>query len=537
VHDRRSNPFDQSTDFEKELQVRNWFSKLSKVSDRQTSKVFDSYVDDVPFILKVYNRPESKERYTGTKNHHEAFVGLFGTNPLRKFVPNFAYVLGTFVCRNSDGEQCCRIGERVRYVMYENVIDSVDLTDFIDSKPDEEDVAAVLLQLLYALHLAHRLIDFTHFDLHGHNIRVRKLDKEVCLPYLTERGGEFIVTRYIPVIIDYESSHFVYKGEHYGARVFLDDLSDSQMRLDSSYAFYDFYRMVVAILISKTKKQGIPIISKALDNYFFRDGLTDEEKIKVIERRNLNITNLSREDFGHLNHLDFARVIRSAKDWKCIKDFPPPGVEIWNCGERLCLSQEDIITRMSGESEKDLNFHKVSQLLETGHRDKILKEFLVSINDEIEKFYQKCLLDTKNIDSYRETGKQLKTKIEKYPEGDIGIGNYVFTYSNLTASLFFQILSLKKRCLEVEAVLEVCQLEYGYTSTNSDLLNFMEKTIRDSENTLSILLEERSFLQGLIKRPAVVRFFSVDHSDKSRITLANIGYLGELVEYIQKVSL
>ncbi len=58
---------------------------------------------------------------------HEAFVGLYVTNNFRKFVPNFAYVLGYFECsppildENANVVSWCTKKSKTPYVIYENV--------------------------------------------------------------------------------------------------------------------------------------------------------------------------------------------------------------------------------------------------------------------------------------------------------------------------------------------------------------------------------------------------------------------------------
>ncbi|SHO33224.1 Protein kinase [Cedratvirus A11] len=155
---------------------------------------------------------------------HEVFVGLLGTNNLRKYIPNFSFIYGGFACSppiiGSDDEvkDFCvslRPGRPLNYALYENVTPAVSANDLIKRMSGEE-FLNFYLQLVLALAVAHEQIRFTHFDLHDKNVLARELTRPVNILYPV-RGKEYhIKTSYIATIIDYGFSSFEYQGMHFG---------------------------------------------------------------------------------------------------------------------------------------------------------------------------------------------------------------------------------------------------------------------------------------------------------------------------------
>src|SRR5699024_1716601 len=123
----------------------------------------------------------------------------------------FAYVLGIFECSsphvlNEKVISFCQNNKRnvVNYIIYEK-INGIVLSEFIIDK-DEEVILNILTQLILALGVAYEKYEFTHYDLHSNNIIVRELDEEVEIKYTIEGKDYFVVTKYIPTIIDYGRS-------------------------------------------------------------------------------------------------------------------------------------------------------------------------------------------------------------------------------------------------------------------------------------------------------------------------------------------
>lgn len=153
---------------------------------------------------------------------HEYFIGVYGTNLLRKYIPNFAYILGGFKCspmvlnplekeKKEVITWCNNNKVVINYILYENIEPSISLRLYVkDCKPSE--FLNKYLQILYALHKANTLIDFTHYDLHYENVMLRKTEySKFIIPYETEKGMEYLITDSIATIIDYSYSHISLK--------------------------------------------------------------------------------------------------------------------------------------------------------------------------------------------------------------------------------------------------------------------------------------------------------------------------------------
>jgi hypothetical protein len=152
---------------------------------------------------------------------HEYIVGAFALNNLRSYLPNFAYVFGTFDCASpvigleKEIDTWCGFQPGVHYVLYENVNPSVTLGD-LNKTISFPLFLNYYLQVLLALRLAHKKYDFTHYDLHDQNVLVRALGRPVSLEYETPRGVSYLETEGIATIIDYGQSHVKIGGKNYG---------------------------------------------------------------------------------------------------------------------------------------------------------------------------------------------------------------------------------------------------------------------------------------------------------------------------------
>lgn len=173
---------------------------------------------DKMFVVKVSKNPQNDELL------HELFVGLYGTNLLRKYIPNFSYIFGGFKCSPPLIDQeskrvvswCLNDRNAVNYVIYEYINPSISFGDYIKTCTGPEFIN-IYLQILYALRLGLKLIDFTHYDLHPENILLREMEqKDFQIQYETEKGMEYIRTKYVPTIVDFGMSHIKYGTEHFG---------------------------------------------------------------------------------------------------------------------------------------------------------------------------------------------------------------------------------------------------------------------------------------------------------------------------------
>lgn len=219
--------------------------RLSLVSDGKEGVVMKT--DNNLFILK-----------TGRNNFiiHEYFIGAFCLNHLRRFIPNFAYILGIFYCEAP--YRAGRLGKRILvsyctdpkpfisregstlHIMYENILDAVTFHDFAGVCTDEI-YLNILQQIAFSIRLAFRKFKFTHYDLHARNVMIKKLSNPIIIRY----DKYFIKTSYIATIIDYGRSYVEYKGESYGY-----DYKWMFTYSDRHFPLGDLYLFLISSLIS-----------------------------------------------------------------------------------------------------------------------------------------------------------------------------------------------------------------------------------------------------------------------------------------------
>jgi hypothetical protein len=160
-----------------------------------------------------------------------------------------------------------------------------------------EDKVSVIFQLFSALHLAHRMIDFTHYDLHENNVLVKKLPHKVSIPYRNELGN-YIVTRYIPIIIDFGFSHIVHLDKHYGAEA--QGPVDYGSRMNRSFPLHDIFRFFFGVREQLSRHPVNYRLLFKLEEYFFLNSSKTFETFSIIK-------DLEKRNYGALPDLSISR--------------------------------------------------------------------------------------------------------------------------------------------------------------------------------------------------------------------------------------
>lgn len=144
----------------------------------------------------------------------------------------------------------------------ENIINSIPLKDFVKQKHiTSVDYLKVMLQLFNSLNIAHKIYLFTHYDLHGSNVLVRTLPEPVAVEF---RNG-YIITKYIPFIIDYSYNTITIDGVEYGRKGM------------HPYPMYDIYKLLcfsTQSLIGRPEYQSKQNLANQIFQFF------DEGSIK-----------------------------------------------------------------------------------------------------------------------------------------------------------------------------------------------------------------------------------------------------------------
>ena len=133
---------------------------------------------------------------------NEGFVGLKCLNKLRQDLPNFKYTYGF----QRQGEMTQLFTEHVPGVMFQEWIKTSNAPDFV----------AVLQVITLALSVAQEQYGFVHNDLCPWNIVIKTLPAPEKIVYQFANQIVVVTSSIIPVLIDYDRSHVIYKEHHYG---------------------------------------------------------------------------------------------------------------------------------------------------------------------------------------------------------------------------------------------------------------------------------------------------------------------------------
>jgi serine/threonine protein kinase len=224
--------------------INKWFTKLDPYGNPGTEGlVYTFVVDNIDDVIIIKANDTEKNNY---KFIHEIFIGLYGTNKLRKYIPNFSFILGGLRCsppRYIPREDTIYFAESNKdfyHILYEFIqgntlkkeLEKIEFSQFLN----------IFLQILFALQFAFDKIKFTHYDLHYENIIIRTpFDSEFFIPYIVDDVIYYIKTNCIATIIDYGFSYIQIDNINYGRH----DLNYLGINADKSFPMYDIYKLLL----------------------------------------------------------------------------------------------------------------------------------------------------------------------------------------------------------------------------------------------------------------------------------------------------
>lgn len=206
------------------MQTRGWIKSIKQIG-KESVEGYALLSGITPsedlFVVKVGRNPLEKGLI------HEAAVGFYAINGLRKYIPNFMYTYSAFFCSppyikdKKPVTWCTGVSDPTTYVVFENIRGGVTFSSFAQKCSPKEFVTCYL-QVVNALNVAYKYRDYTHYDLHSDNVLIRPItSNEVAIPYYGSGDfrappSQFIVSNNISSIIDYGFSHFKYEGINFG---------------------------------------------------------------------------------------------------------------------------------------------------------------------------------------------------------------------------------------------------------------------------------------------------------------------------------
>ena len=213
------------------------------------------------FILKTISRSGDEDDKKSL--YHEWFIAQFGTNQLRKIVPNFSYIYGLFECGQPSYEigSYCEGTDIGPYLAYENVSPAISLREASKKGLTPSEYANYYCQIVLALIYAAK-VKFTHNDLHDANMLLRELPEyyQIRYPDPHGKGNVYIKTKYIATIIDYGYSRIDYNGKPYPAK------NRPYVIGEEFYPWTDFYKLACFGLFNNSTKNEATKILKYFTN-------------------------------------------------------------------------------------------------------------------------------------------------------------------------------------------------------------------------------------------------------------------------------
>lgn len=201
---------------------------------------------------------------------HEIFVSILGTNKLREYTPNFAYVYAHFLCAPSIVDDntkqvttfCGNTEEKVLHTVYEAIAPAVDAYKIAQAQTLPQ-YLSMILQISFALQIANEKIKFQHGDLHGENVLFRDVSEqmkrrhhhdkdetiEFFIPYEVNGKKYYVLADGIATIIDFGRSSISYRDKLYGFNQ--PSLVSSW---DKDYPIADLFRFFTFTLLYALKK-------------------------------------------------------------------------------------------------------------------------------------------------------------------------------------------------------------------------------------------------------------------------------------------
>ena len=376
---------------------------------------FDGMKD---FFVDKVSRDPSKDTLI-----HELVVGLYGTNKLRKYIPNFSYIYGGLKCSPPLIDpltkkviySCLDNNNLVNYVLYENVAPAIDISTYVRTSSPAQ-FLNVFMQTLYSLRLAEKLIDYTHYDLHAENLLIReaKLDKGKIfqIPYDTENGVEYLRTDVIATFIDYGYSHIktediineetgiIFKGQDFGVH----GRTQASIFPNRSWVIYDAYRLLLDCLRDAYNEKNTGVIKEIRKIFKFFNTINDPVQFLVDGVPGM-LPLIDKTENLKLD--DLIIYIRSV----CNCDFinsNPTSDPILNC-ESLCATEEQILEEVGLEGDIQIpndiiRFNDLTYILEKENKtdelkyvienfpyDQTINKFLDDLNDQFNLLSNKTI--------------------------------------------------------------------------------------------------------------------------------------------------
>lgn len=223
----------------------NTLKELTQTTRIEQNQVYATMKPDLDtaFLIKLFG-----EDILDADIYHEIFLGLV-MNQFRVQIPNFMYTYGFFQCDRPGETQlkrekmACTLAGTKPHLIIERIEPGFSFKDYAEQSPGFEAIVAIYFQVIMSLYQA-RSVKFTHYDLHGHNVYLRKVKDKVLIPYPYKGRTLFVKTNLVATIIDYGLSYVEVDGQSYG----LDGIEHNSVYSDRPHYIMDAYKLFMWVL-------------------------------------------------------------------------------------------------------------------------------------------------------------------------------------------------------------------------------------------------------------------------------------------------
>ncbi|MFS8159017.1 MAG: hypothetical protein ACMG6E_02170 [Candidatus Roizmanbacteria bacterium] len=205
--------------------LRTIFKKLTKQIVAGDSKSL--LTTPLPFELSNPTNSDDNDL------DHEYFVALACTNRLRKIIPNFTYVLGSFKCHMSTNIKTHVIYEKIEGQDLQSQLATCSFRQFF----------GWMMQIIIAIQTAYDENEFTHYDLHPGNIKIANSagkQFEWVLYRLDRRQTVWLRIEQKAMIHNFTRAHILVNDEHFGPI----GLEEYGLYHDRGRPWYDLYKLL-----------------------------------------------------------------------------------------------------------------------------------------------------------------------------------------------------------------------------------------------------------------------------------------------------
>ena len=489
--------------------VRHWLDNLKRVgaeSEEGVALKADLAQAENVFIVKAPKNPENTELI------HEAFIGMYGLNKLRKDVPNFAYIMGAFKCSppivDPDTKDvvawCNNTQNVVNYVIYENIFPGQDLDSYVSKGCTFDQWLGYYLQILYALKLGHEKVGFTHYDLHDQNVILRDLGGQiVAIPYITEEGRtQYLLTDKVATMIDYGMSRIEVGNESFGVY----DRTPYSIFPDRAFPIYDAYKLLGFSMHTMTKnKQDECFENAAIIMKFFN---TTETAIDITEKQRNTLYYLPYNQKTASSTIDdlLSYIRQNFNLDELLVDTVPADVQILGCeGQTVCLTERGVEAEagISGplRARTVFDFYDIMTRLKAENRTDDINKVAQSFN------YQIAMQEA--VEKYNGLLEELTTKdsrlgsissIEQLPVQNLAEPDTLKKYKDFISKIA-DIFDTIQQLFSSQAAIQYAATAYGDTATAEGVANSYIKYIGEFQpkwnGVVDTVRKNNSYLQNL----------------------------------------